>query len=53
MFLDVFLMDVMVSEIGPDETAGGEVVMRASNRMKRILREQWKPFLPATLERGR
>ena len=28
-------------------------VMRRSNRMKRILHEQWKCFLPSTLKRGR
>jgi hypothetical protein len=28
-------------------------VMRRSNRMKRILREQWQYFLPSTLVRGR
>ena len=31
---------------------GGDV-MRRSNRMKRILREQWAHFLPSTLKRGR
>ena len=31
---------------------GGDV-MRRSNRMKRILREQWACFLPSTLKRGR
>ena len=28
-------------------------IMRRSKRMKRILREQWQYFLPATLQRGR
>jgi hypothetical protein len=31
---------------------GGDV-MRRSNRMKRILGEQWAHFLPSTLKRGR
>jgi hypothetical protein len=31
----------------------GGVVMCRSNRMKRILREQWGHFLPSTLQRGR
>jgi hypothetical protein len=45
--------NVTVRGIGRDETVGLEVVMRRSNRMKRILREQWKPILPLTLQRGR
>jgi hypothetical protein len=31
----------------------GGCVMRQSNRMKRVVREQWEHFLPATLKRGR
>ena len=53
MALDVSQNVTVHTELGEMKTASVEAVMRASNRMKRILREQWMSFLPATLERGR
>jgi hypothetical protein len=52
-------LDVVKSESGTNNSGWQETgvcggyVMRQSNRMKRILRDQWREFLASTPARGR